>query len=78
MKKLFYLLGLNAVCFSVVSLVVFSHNAFAEKTLLHTYFHSDAPPRYFEINNMDTGICIDQDLRNIMNLLDMQRSLPTR
>ena len=59
MKKLFYLLGLNAVCFSVVSLVVFSHNAFAEKTLLHTYFHSDAPPRYFEINNMDTGICID-------------------
>lgn len=59
MKKLFCLLALKAVCFSVLSLVVFSNNTGAETTLLRTYFHSDAPPRYFEINNMDTGICLD-------------------
>jgi polar amino acid transport system substrate-binding protein len=35
------------------------NSAFAEKTLLYTYFQDDSPPRYFERNNGDTGICVD-------------------
>lgn len=34
-------------------------SAFAQKTILHTYYHDNAPPRYFVLNNMDTGICVD-------------------
>ncbi|MBV1909815.1 MAG: ABC transporter substrate-binding protein [Kangiellaceae bacterium] len=43
----------------LVTTLLLGGNTHAGQTLLRTYFQNDAPPRYYEIDSINTGICID-------------------